>query len=67
MSENPLKIMYFSPVAGDHAHDEIFADMARDNKLPGTEVHVTSLPASEGNFSHIEFRSYEAMVTRCSQ
>ncbi|QDY99028.1 hydantoin racemase [Nitratireductor mangrovi] len=64
MTEKPLKIMYFSPIAGDEAHDAIFADMARDNKLPGTEVHVTSLPASEGGFTHIEFRSYEAMVTR---
>ncbi len=64
MSDKPLKIMYFSPVVGDLAHDEVFAAMARDNKLPGTEVHVTSLPAGEGRFSHIEFRSYEAMVTR---
>lgn len=64
MTEKPLKIMYFSPIAGDEAHDTIFADMARDNKLHGTEVHVTSLPASEGGFTHIEFRSYEAMVTR---
>lgn len=64
MTDRPLKIMYFSPIAGDEAHDKVFADMARDNKLPGTEVHVTSLPASEGGFTHIEFRSYEAMVTR---
>ncbi len=64
MSEQPLKIMYLSPVAASAAHDEIFAAMARDNKMPGTEVHVTSLPASEGRFSHIEFRAYEAMVTR---
>jgi allantoin racemase len=64
MTDKPLKIMYFSPVVGDPAHDEVFAAMARDNKLPGTEVHVASLPAGEGRFSHIEFRSYEAMVTR---
>lgn len=64
MTERPLKIMYFSPIAGGEEHDKVFADMARDNKLPGTEVHVTSLPASEGGFTHIEFRSYEAMVTR---
>jgi len=64
MTERPLKIMYFSPVAGDELHDKVFADMARDNKLHGTEVHVASLPASEGAFTHIEFRSYEAMVTR---
>jgi allantoin racemase len=64
MTNKPLKIMYFSPVAGGEAHDRVFADMAREHKLPGTEVHVASLPASEGGFTHIEFRSYEAMVTR---
>lgn len=64
MAKQPLKIMYFSPVAGDAAHDEIFAAMAREHKLPDTEVHIASLPASEGGFTHIEFRSYEAMVTR---
>ncbi|WP_159587250.1 aspartate/glutamate racemase family protein [Chelativorans xinjiangense] len=64
MTEQPLKIMYFSPVAGSAAHDDVFAAMARDHKLPGTEVHVTSLPEANGRFGHIEFRSYEAMVTR---
>lgn len=60
----PLKVMYFSPVAASHGHDEIFAQMALDHKLPDTEVHITSMPETEGRFSHIEFRSYEAMVTR---
>jgi allantoin racemase len=64
MTEKPLKIMYFSPVAGAAAHDDVFADMAREHKLRGTEVHVTSLPETEGRFSHIEFRAYEAFVTR---
>lgn len=64
MSEKPLKIMYFSPVVGGGAHDDVFADMARRHKLPGTEVHVTSLPEKEGCLSHIEFRAYEAMATR---
>ncbi len=58
-----VKIMYLSPVAHRTAHNEIFADMARDYKLPGTEVHITSLPDSGGNFSHIEYRSYEGMIT----
>lgn len=62
-SEKPIKIMYLSPV-GDSAYDETFAGMARDHKLPGTEIHITSLPASEGGFTHIEYRSYEAIVTR---
>lgn len=58
-----VKIMYLSPVAHRAGHDDLFAEMARDYKLPGTEVHVTSLPESVGRFSHIEFRSYEGMVT----
>ncbi len=44
----PLKVMNFSPVAASHGHDEIFAHMARDRKLPGTEVHIASLPPDEG-------------------
>lgn len=60
----PLRIMYLSPVANGGADDPIFAEMAREAKLPGTEVHVASLPADDGAFTHIEFRSYEAIVTR---
>lgn len=62
-TQKPLKVMYLNPV-GSSAYDQVFADMARDHKLPQTEVHITSLPASVGGFTHIEFRSYEAMVTR---
>ena len=60
----PLKIMYLNPLASSASHDEIFAEMARAHKLPQTEVHVASLPESEGGFTHIEFRAYEAMVLR---
>lgn len=60
----PLKIMYLSPVGNRGADDGIFAKMAAENKLPGTEVHITSLPDEDGAFTHIEFRSYEAIVTR---
>ncbi len=60
----PIKIMYLSPVANRGAVDGIFAKMAADNKLPGTEVHITSLPDDDGAFTHIEFRSYEAIVSR---
>lgn len=60
----PLKVMYLSPVGNRGADDGIFAKMAADNKLPGTEVHVASLPDDDGAFTHIEFRSYEAIVTR---
>lgn len=63
MPKEPIRIMYLSPTVASGAHDDIFARMANDNKLPGTEVHVTSLPESEGAFTHIEFRAYEALVT----
>lgn len=59
--DKPLKVMYINPV-GIADWDGIFADMVGNYKLPGTEVHVVSLPASTGGFTHIEFRSYEAMV-----
>jgi allantoin racemase len=64
MSTEPLKIMYLNPVGANDAVDAIFADMARDHKLPGTEVHVAALPKVGYSFSHIEFRTYEALVTR---
>ena len=63
MSDTPIKIMYLNPVADDPVTDQIFADMARDHKLPGTEVHITALPREHYGFSHIEFRTYEALVT----
>lgn len=61
--QRPLKVMFLNPVGYADA-DPIFAAMAERHKLPGTEVHVTSLPPAEGGFTHIEYRSYEAMVTR---
>lgn len=61
--QKPLKIMFLNPV-GYADYDQTFAAMAEEHRLPGTEVHVTSLPPSEGGFTHIEYRSYEAMVTR---
>ncbi|QFY62574.1 hydantoin racemase (plasmid) [Rhizobium grahamii] len=64
MASQPLKVMYLNPVADDAAVDEIFAGMVRQHKQPGTEVHVTALPKEHYGFSHIEFRTYEALVTR---
>ena len=58
-----VKVMYLSPLAHDERNDGLFADMAHDNKRPDTEVHVVSLPETVGNFSHIEYRSYEAIVS----
>ena len=61
--DGPLKVMYLNPV-GLPDYDEVFADMARDNKLPQTEAHITSLNAEQcGGFTHIEYRSYETVVS----
>ena len=57
-----VKVLYLSPIAAHESHDGLFADMARDYKRPGTEVHVASLPVAAGNFRHIEYLSYEATV-----
>ena len=62
MNNKPLKIMYLSPVGVDSL-DGLFAEMVKDSKDPDTEVHITSLKEDNGSFSHIEFRSYEAMAT----
>jgi allantoin racemase len=59
-----LKIMYLSSAGVRNAGLGIFADMARGCKLPQTEVHVAALPDDDGTFTHIEFRAYEAIVTR---
>lgn len=64
MQTKPLKVMYLNPVGEDEDTDAIFAAMARDHKMPGTEVHVAALPKALYGFSHIEFRTYEALVTR---
>ena len=57
------KIMYLNPVAHQMANDRIFAAMAQTYKNSETEVHVVSLPNDVGRFSHIEYRSYEGLVT----
>lgn len=64
MTDKALKIMYLNPVGEDAHVDQIFADMARDHKLPGTEVHIAALPKALYAFTHIEYRTYEAMATR---
>lgn len=59
----PLKIMYLNPL-GNSDYDQVFADMCAHYRSPGTEIHVTSLTTEHGSFSHIEYRSYEAIVIR---
>jgi allantoin racemase len=58
----PLRIMFHNPV-GHAGYDQLFADMVAAHRQPGTEVHVTSLPPEDGAFTHIEYRTYEGLVT----
>ncbi len=58
----PTKVMFLNPV-GTADYDAFFAQMAQEHKEPTTEVHVTSLDPRVGAFTHIEYRSYEALVT----
>ena len=57
------KVMFLRPV-GRSGVDREFAAALRECKSPATEVHVASLPPEEGTFAHIEYRTYEAVVTR---
>ncbi len=57
-----VKIMYLDPAGTDHGIDQTFAAMAAQYKLPGTEVHIASLPVERYGFSHIEFHTYEALA-----
>lgn len=58
-----IKVMYLNPV-GTAAYDEVFADMARDFKYPGSEVHIASLnPDSVAPaMNNLEYRAYESLI-----
>ena len=58
-----IKIMYLNP-AGYSSDDQMFADMAKAYKYPGTAVDVVSFnPATvPPKLTDLEFRSYEALV-----
>jgi allantoin racemase len=60
----PVKILYLHVTQKTQAENQAFVDMARSHKLPGTEVHIASLPAADGRFTNAEYRSYEAVMTR---
>jgi allantoin racemase len=59
-----VKILYLNVTQKTGPENQAFVDMARDCKLPGTEVHIASLPAADGAFRNAEYRSYEAIMTR---
>lgn len=60
---NAKKVLYLNPVGFD-AYDQLFADMAAKYKAPETEVTVASLTSEYGSFNHLEFRTYEGIMTR---
>ncbi len=55
--------MWLNPTVWE-ASDQVLVDMVRENKLPNAEIHITHLSPKDGQFTHIEYRSYEAIVTR---
>jgi Hydantoin racemase len=62
-AETVLRVLYLSPVVGDGS-EHLYATMAEEVRQPGTEVHYCTLPEGDGRFTHIEYRTYEALVTR---
>ena len=60
-----IKVMYLNPV-GNADYDQVFADMAKTYKYPGTAVDVVSMnPASvPPKMTNLEFRTYEAFIIR---
>lgn len=56
-----LKIMYLNPV-GFSSLDQVFADMAKEYKEEGTEVHITSLNPSVGQMNNLEYRTFESFI-----
>jgi allantoin racemase len=59
-----IKILYLNVTQKTPQEIKMFADMAHDHKLPGTEVHIASLPEADGRFTNAEYRSYEGIMTR---
>jgi len=59
-----VKILYLNVTQKTEAEKKAFVDLARDHKLPDTEVHIASLPEADGRFRNAEYRSYEAIMTR---
>lgn len=59
-----VKVLYLHATQKTESENEAFVEMARKHKLPGTEVHIASLPRADGRFTNAEYRSYEAIMTR---
>lgn len=60
----PVKILYLNVTQKTEPEVAAFVDMARRYKLPGTEVHIASIPAADGRFRNAEYRAYEAVMAR---
>lgn len=65
MATSPnIRILYLHVTQKTPAENQAFVEMAGACKLAGTEVHIASLPATDGRFTNAEYRTYEAMMTR---
>lgn len=58
----PVKLLYLNVTQKTEQEVAAFVDMARRHKLPGTEVHIASLPLADGQFRNAEYRAYEAVM-----
>lgn len=63
-SNSPIKILLLLPCCVEENTMEAFSHMVAEHKLPNTEVHIRSLPKTDGALYHIAFRTYEGIVTR---
>jgi len=59
-----VKILYLNVTQKTEVEKRAFVELARDHKLPDTEVHIASLPEADGRFRNAEYRTYEAIMTR---
>ena len=60
-----VKVMYLNPI-GNSDYDQVFADMAKDYKYPGTAVDVVSMNPDSvpPKMNNLEYRTYEALIVR---
>ncbi|PQV44169.1 aspartate/glutamate racemase family protein [Paraburkholderia sp. BL21I4N1] len=65
MQKQPkVKILYLNVTQKTNVEKQAFTELAEQFKLPGTEVHIASLPETDGRFRNAEYRTYEAIMTR---
>ena len=60
-----IKVMYLNPI-GNSDYDQVFADMVKQYKYPGTSADVVSMNSSRvpPRMNNLEYRTYEAIIIR---